>query len=293
MGKVYLPREMRIVLFQEVVGLREKKLSYKRIIDEVWGKYRIRLSKSHVSAWLRRIHSPFNGRNIPSIDLLKSSEELAYIIGVKLGDGYTRRVKKRVKGYNNVFLGLKVKDVEFADEFARCLAKVLGRHPPKPFYDKKRGWYVVEVESKTLYELLKKPVNLDGLKKYIEHCEDCMAAFLRGFADSEGSVDKSGPIYIVNTDLVLLMYVKDLLQRLGVVATGPRPKTRQGGVFHDPLTGKRYKDCYYLRIRVSSNITFYRKVGFTIRRKQERLENYIKRRPAKPPSPLLTSPYRP
>ena len=47
------------------------------------------------------------------------------------------------------------------------------------------GKYVVEVRSQTLYELLRKPVDLHRLKKYIEHCERCVAAFLRGFADSE------------------------------------------------------------------------------------------------------------
>ena len=43
------------------------------------------------------------------------------------------------------------------------------------------GKYVVEAESKTLYELLKKPVDLERLKKYIEHCDRCVAAFIRGF----------------------------------------------------------------------------------------------------------------
>jgi intein-encoded DNA endonuclease-like protein len=61
------------------------------------------------------------------------------------------------------------------------------------------GKYVVEVGSKTLYELLRKPIGLDGLKKYVEHCERCVAAFIRGFADSEGSVDKNGKIIISTT----------------------------------------------------------------------------------------------
>ena len=212
------------------------------------------------------------------------------MIGVKLGDGYTTKKRRTIRSYNSVRIGLKVKDREFAEEFARCLAKVLGRQPPKPFYDKhKHGQYVVEVHSETLYELLKKPVNLDELRKYIEHCEGCMASFLRGFFDSEGSVDKRGYIRTYNTDLVLLTYVKELLeQRFCVEVTGPRPKDKRGGIFQDPITGKPYirkKDCYYIHIRTCCNLTFYRKVGFTIKRKQKRLENYIKRCQAKPPSP--------
>ena len=54
----------------------------------------------------------------------------------------------------------------------------------------------MEVRSQTLYELLRKPVDLDRLRRYIEHCERCVAAFIRGFADSEGSIDKRGHIYI-------------------------------------------------------------------------------------------------
>jgi hypothetical protein len=36
---------------------------------------------------------------IPSLELLKPSEELAYVIGVKVGDGYAyrRRLMKRLK----------------------------------------------------------------------------------------------------------------------------------------------------------------------------------------------------
>jgi len=98
---------------------------------------------------------------------------------------------------------------------------------------------MVEVESRTLYELLKKPVDLDRLKKYIEHCERCTAAFIRGFADSEGCVKKEGYIFIYNTDYELLTYVKDLLKRLGIESTGPWPTRQQGKTFYD-LRAKKY-----------------------------------------------------
>jgi intein-encoded DNA endonuclease-like protein len=143
------------------------------------------------------------------------------------------------------------------------------------------GKYVVEAESKTLYELLRKPVDLERLKKYIERCERCVAAFIRSFADSEGSVDKNGNIIIYNTDLRLLTYVKEHLRRLSIESTGPMLNAQRGTIFYDPRMGKKYvtnKDCHRLHIRASSNTNFYRYVGFTIRRKQRRLEEYIKRR---------------
>jgi intein-encoded DNA endonuclease-like protein len=258
MGR-YLPRELRIKLYGDVVALRRGGLTFRGIIEEVWRRYGVRISKSSISEWLRGMHSPYNGRRIPSLELLEPSEELAYVIGVKVGDGYTYRVRSVRKGYNYVWIGLKARDREFVEGFGRCLAKVLGSRQIRPRYVKSSGRYVVEAESKTLYELLRKPVNLDRLRRYIEHCERCVSAFLRGFAYSEGNVDKSGYIYIYNTDLRLLTYIHGS---------------------YDPRRGKKYthnKDCHRIHIRASSNMGFYRYVGFTITRKQARLENYDKR----------------
>jgi intein-encoded DNA endonuclease-like protein len=206
---------------------------------------------------------------------LKPSEELAYMIGVVLGDGYAYRKRRAIKGYRDVVVGLKAMDRESVEELAKCLAKVLNRREIRPGYRRSSGRYVVEVKSKTLYGLLRKSVDLERLKKYIEHCERCVAAFLRGFADSEGSVNKRGYIYIYNADQRLLIYVKELLRRLGIESTGPMLNQR-GTIINDPRMGKKYthnKDCHRLHIRASSNTNFYRYVGFTIRRKQMRLES--------------------
>ncbi len=285
----YLPRELRIKLFDEVVGLRKRGLLYREIIDEVHRRYGVRLSESTISAWSRGIHNPYNGRYIPSIDLLRPSEELAYIIGAKLGDGYVTMQLRVVKTDNRVRkcfaakIGLEVKDRDFAEEFAKCLTKILGRAPIKPKLWRSR--YVVEVGSKTLYELLKKPVDLNRLIQYIEHCERCMAAFLRGFFDSEGCIDERGHIFLFNSDHRLLEYVRELLQRLGIVSTAPLPKTRRGTISHNPKTGKKFlakKDVYLIRIRTNSNHSFYEKVGFTIKRKQKRLEKYLRRHKPNP-----------
>ena len=96
-----LPRELRIKLYG-VVALRRGGLTYRGIIGEVWRRYGVRLSKSSISEWLRGIHNPYNGRRIPSLELLKPSEELAYVIGVKVGDGYTYRRRRTIKGYSVV-----------------------------------------------------------------------------------------------------------------------------------------------------------------------------------------------
>jgi intein-encoded DNA endonuclease-like protein len=201
-------------LYDDVVALRRGGLMYRGIIEEIYRRYGVRLSKSHISYWLRGVHSPYNGRRIPSLELLKPPEDLAYVIGVVLGDGYPKMKRRVRKGYNDVIIRLEAKDKEFVEEFARCHAKVLGRRQIRPRFRDDVGKYVVEVRSRTLYELLKKPVDLERLKKYVEHCERCVAAFLRGFADSEGSVNKRDYIFILNTDLRLLTYIMDLLRDL-------------------------------------------------------------------------------
>jgi intein-encoded DNA endonuclease-like protein len=123
--------------------------------------------------------TPYNGRRIPSPELLKPSEDLAYMIGVCLGDGYTY---ENSAGY---IIRLQAKDKEFVEEFGRCLGNVLRRKPIRPLKDARRT-YAVVATSKTLYELLKKPVDLKRIKKYVEHCKKCTAAFLRGLFDSDG-----------------------------------------------------------------------------------------------------------
>jgi intein-encoded DNA endonuclease-like protein len=85
----------------------------------------------------------------------------------------------------------------------------------------------------------------------------------------------------------------DLLRRFNIESTGPGSHVRRGTIINDPERGKKYsrnKDVYVIYIRASSNMSFYRYVGFTIRRKQIRLESYIKRSTKIPTPPTTISP---
>jgi intein-encoded DNA endonuclease-like protein len=87
-------------------------------------------------------------------------------------------------------------------------------------------------------------------------------------------------LFVSFPDLRLLAYVKDLLRRLGIESTGPKILPQRGTIIHDRRKGKQYlrsKDVYAIYIRARSKTNFYRHVGFTIRRKQMRLESYVKR----------------
>jgi len=203
------------------------------------------------------------------LDDVKPSRELATIIGTRAGDGYTYIIEKEHK----YVVGLKCKDADYALEFARCLEVVTGS---KPYIGKQKdGLYVVEGYSKTLYELLKKPLDIKKLRYYIEYNVETMTCFLRAFFDSEGHVDnRRGEIRVLNTDLKTLNYVKELLLELNIQVTGPHLNIKRGTPIYNRMKGKTYyrnKDVYYLYIQADSRGRFAELIGFTIKRKMERL----------------------
>ena len=155
------PLELRLKLYDEVHRLRKLGLSYSQIIKMVQEKYSEKLSRAHISYWIRDIHNPC-GNVLIMFDDIKPSKELSFIIGDVTGDGYTTI---REKTYDYV-IGLKSKDVEHAMEFARCFEVVTGSKPCIRIW--KNGFYVVEGYSRTLCELLRKPLDIEKLRYYIE-----------------------------------------------------------------------------------------------------------------------------
>lgn len=281
MAKQYRPRGFRVRLYDEVLRLREQGLSYNKIINEIEKMHGERLSTATISEWLRGIHSPYNGRRFPSIEFLKPSPELSYVIGTVLGDGTVVISEKRRKGYNESFIELAVKDLEFAEEFSRCLEVVLNRKL-QPRYNKSHYRYVVRIRDKTLFELLHGWQNsLEKIKPYIEYSEECKAKFLKGLFDSEGTYDKYNHLRLYNSNLGLILYAIKLLNELGIETSGPHLKTRKGTIIFQKHYSKSYKtdkDYYYLHIIRGSFLTFYKKIGFSIPRKKKRLEECLQRK---------------
>jgi intein-encoded DNA endonuclease-like protein len=159
---------------------------------------------------------------------------------------------------------LKCRDADFAGEFSRCFEVITGhRHSIRM----QERMYIAEGCSKTLYNLLKKPIDLEKLRLFIEYNDETIAAFLTGFYDAEGYVKKSGKcIYLSNTNKELIEYVKTLLLKLRIMATGPYLRPQKGRPFYDK------KDCYVLEItRKSSKQKFAEVIGFTMKRKMDRL----------------------
>ena len=221
------------------------------------------MSKASISYWLRGIHHPSGSLNQFRPE---PSRELSYVIGVALSDGNVN-----VHDYHRE-IQLSVTDKDFASEFSRCLGRILCRDSPyKVRWSEKRGRWIVQGSSVLLHKFLNR--NWWDLRTSIEHCGRCESAFLRAFYDGEGSISGKN-LTVHNTNKEMLLYVQDLLVHANVETTRLRLNTKAGTRLIDPKTGKTYirkRNCYVLRVRTQSLPRFIENIGFTIRRKQERL----------------------
>jgi len=219
------------------------------------------VARGTVSSWLYSGKSPTNKLRffnpVPS-------KELSYVVGAVLGDGclfYN-------KGYQ---IQLVAKDREFVVYFGRCLTKLLKRKRMYPLFkrDGNKGWskmYGMWATSKLLWLWLQ---NWELHKTVVKSHPD---SFLRGLYDSEGSICKRGgkeclEVVLVNTRRELLEFAEGLLKKLGI----------DSYIYIINDRRKNRRTCYRLSITGKDNLLlFYDKVGFTIRRKQQRLENLVR-----------------
>ena len=214
--------------------------------------------------WKKGKYKPPLARWIP-----KSSKELAYVIGVLLGDGSLYINNHRYK------IGLGVKDLEFAEIFSKNMARLLNKKVVKPYWNKSINTWVVVYTSKAFY-IWYKQQNLDTLKSYIEYSRDTVANFLRGLYDSEGNhyvyKKKYNQIRLCNNDKDLLRYVQHLLEKyFNITARGPHINVK-AGTENEMRYGKIAKtkhDNHYIAIcRKRLVQRFLDEISFSITEKQ-------------------------
>jgi intein-encoded DNA endonuclease-like protein len=266
------PTIEREKLYRLVLELRKEGLTYNQIIRKIESEHEAKLRKSHISDWISGKHRPFG--YVRAFDPTPR-RELAYVIGVKMGDA-----SMSVNKNHNYMVKLKVIDKDFAVEFSRCLSVILGRNPPRVNWHEKTHAWRTELSSLLLQNFLGQ--DLRALTSTIEHCADCKGAFLRGFFDSEGSISGRS-LLVYNGDLDKLEFVCLLLSSLGISTTGPHLRGKSGGMVS--IKGKLYhvnKNQYYVYVRAKSLRAFRDSVGFMISRKKDHLQdallNLVKRR---------------
>jgi intein-encoded DNA endonuclease-like protein len=174
----YLPLEIRMKMYNDVIELGKQGLTCKEIQKRIYEKYGRQLPIYTIYDWVNGKHNPLGRVN--KFDG-KPSPKLEYVIGAIFTDGC------KYFDSRNYRIELIVKDKEFAEEFGRCLAEVLGRKKPyKPFWSKSRKRWRVVGYSIQLHNFLKK--SLEELKPHIEYSKETVASFLRAIFDAEGSI---------------------------------------------------------------------------------------------------------
>ncbi len=194
-----------------------------------------------------------------SIKQYEMSPALAYLWGVMRGDGCAYVS-------NSWFLRLEAKDEDFVREFHKSINIVEPNCSPCTYLTK-RGYWQCAVGNKSLYHAY---INFDA-STMLNATDKEKIMFIKGFYDSEGSVYAVAPraIYCTNTNPDMLILIQKLLTSLGIYSSlhelyKSKPVTR----WRKP----HYQKQYHLMIHGRWNIIpFCDKIGFTIKRKQERL----------------------
>jgi hypothetical protein len=129
---------------------------------------------------------------------LQPNENLAYILGVMLGDGCVCKYRRERR------IQLSTKSKEFAISFAEALKK-MGLHPYILFTKLRKrsyGWWFLKANSTVFYEWYRS-LSIDDIYRLLE-TPSMKRAFIRGFYESEGCLRRrygywNGKRYICKT----------------------------------------------------------------------------------------------
>ena len=217
---------------------------------------------------------------IPNKNYKKLTCNRAYLLGVMCGDGcvFLGKAHKQRWDYNLYNVNLSVKDKDFIDKFIQSIKCVYGVTPSLYYRDRNKlnkKWsniWIAKLTRKEIYEDLSSyefgTKNWEVPKEILKsNNEKIIGTFLRGFYDSEGSVltgIRSFTITICSINHQGLSTIKKLLSRI---------KIKTSIISED----KRYHNStFYFSITKKENIEiFLNKVGFSIKRKQNKIKQYL------------------
>ena len=159
---------------------------------------------------------------------LEPSPELAYILGVCLGDGCVRSYELGKDKRPSYRIILAVQHKEFAESFKQALEKIGLKPNIRLTYRKDRPnespLWRVEAHSKVFVEWYKDITSdMKKLYEFLKKCPDGFKEFIRGFYESEGSYykgyNKLGGLQrnlcIYNTNKELIDLVARILREMG------------------------------------------------------------------------------
>ena len=190
------------------------------------------------------------------------TEDLAYWIGLMIGDGYIG-----TKG--SKFVNLTNQDQQLLTFFEKFTKKTFGINCTlKP----DRNHFNVKCHSNTVVEYLMDVFEFKGgysagIKtvphKILLSPLPVVAAFLRGHFDTDGSTNKHGGIILVSKSKQLIIVEQQLLLKMGIVAR---------------VSKQNSDGCYRLIIGGIDTKLFFEKIGFGLKYKQKRLADWLKKK---------------
>jgi len=183
------------------------------------------------------------------------SKEKAYLLSVLAGDGWVETVP-------SYCIGLEVIDDDFRETFTEAIKTVYGI-VCKILWNCRAYIHSKNVVADLLgYKVSFRTEDWSIPEEVKCASEEIWSSYLRGFADSEGYVKGSPLIELKSINIMGLLEIRELLNNLGIKS---RIRTDNYHVYYVQITSK-----YNLN-------RFAKRIGFSIRRKQEKLNLILNR----------------
>lgn len=197
----------RFWLYNKALRLKEHGLGRRRVAKI------LNISSNTVGSWFYKGNNPLTKWNIPN---LEPSPELAYVIGVFIGDGTL------IHSYGHFGVKLETSNIKFARKFNKALCKILNKQKLYSITKTKGStlnptgqYYIVAGYSKILYDFLAKGKDP---KIYNAIIRKFPISFLKGFYDSEGWMrfNKRYEFHLCNSNRQILIEMQQILKLLGI-----------------------------------------------------------------------------
>lgn len=268
-----IPIRIKFELYLKSIQLYKEGTSTRQIQRLLFSQFGINVRINTIYRWVTSRNRP---DGLIRTFVAHPSRELSYLIGVLLGDGCTTLGSN----YKYIFK-LKVKDLDFAEEFSKNISKLLNRDKLYPVHKEKdttrgnRIRFAVEVSNRLLYEFLESPV-----EKLLVYASFYPSEFLKGLFDSDGFTSISAKndfnvgLGLASAEEPILVFVKKLLQDKFQISSRISKSMSKGE--NVIIWGKNYtanKDVFVLTVNKIDDVkAFVSKIGFSLERKQGKLK---------------------
>lgn len=223
-------------------------------------KLNVKIRNNSAAQKFRLMYHKIEGRpkikvKTPTTNSEKISE--AYVIGALMGDGYITKHMAR----------LCVTQKDFMLEFAKCIKNAYGVSPSKKEYKKygRKNVFVCTTHRALVSKrIIKLTNNMSKIPNFVLNGnKNVKGAFIRGFADSEGSVDVTNnrhQIVITQKGTKRLESLQNLLLSLSI----------QSKIY------KKSSNANHLVVSLLRNLKKFKEiVGFSIAYKNQKLKEAI------------------